>query len=68
MFIANQSCYIKYISVYFSKGWLGGAVLDVFATEPLHKESRLWNLPGVLITPHVAGVSLTNQVGCFLTS
>lgn len=35
-------------------GTLHGAVLDVFATEPLPETSALWALPGVLITPHVA--------------
>lgn len=38
-------------------GRLRGAVLDVFREEPLPSESPLWTLPGVLITPHVSGVS-----------
>ena len=33
-------------------GVVGGAALDVFATEPLPAESPLWELPGVIITPH----------------
>ena len=36
-------------------GHLGGAALDVFKTEPLPKESRLWKTKGLLITPHFAG-------------
>ena len=34
---------------------LAGAALDVFKNEPLPRESRLWNTPNLLITPHVAG-------------
>ena len=36
-------------------GHLAGAALDVFHNEPLPKDSRLWNTPNLLITPHVAG-------------
>jgi D-2-hydroxyacid dehydrogenase (NADP+) len=32
-----------------------GAGLDVFATEPLPPESKLWELPNVIISPHVSG-------------
>ena len=36
-------------------GHLGGAALDVFQKEPLPKDSRLWKIPRLLITPHIAG-------------
>ncbi len=36
---------------------IGGAALDVFEEEPLPKESPLWELDNVLITPHQAGIA-----------
>ncbi len=37
------------------EGWIAGAALDVFETEPLPPESELWELPNVIISPHIAG-------------
>ncbi len=31
---------------------LSGAVIDVFEEEPLGKESRLWDMENVIVTPH----------------
>jgi D-3-phosphoglycerate dehydrogenase len=39
------------------EGRLGGAALDVFQTEPLPVGSPLRDLPGVLLSPHMAGSS-----------
>ncbi len=35
--------------------WIAGAGLDAFATEPLPPDSRLWEFPNVIYTPHVGG-------------
>jgi phosphoglycerate dehydrogenase-like enzyme len=35
-------------------GRLTGAVLDVFATEPLPPEHRMWTTPNVVVTPHMS--------------
>jgi phosphoglycerate dehydrogenase-like enzyme len=34
---------------------ISAAILDVFDEEPLRKESPLWTLPNVFITPHIGG-------------
>ena len=38
-------------------GHLGGAALDVFATEPLLATGEWMDCPNVLLTPHVAGLT-----------
>jgi len=37
------------------ENWIAGAGLDVFATEPLPIDSKLWQLPNVIFSPHVSG-------------
>ena len=39
-------------------GQLAGAALDVFPEEPLPQSSPLWQMPGLIITPHISGGSL----------
>jgi phosphoglycerate dehydrogenase-like enzyme len=40
-----------------TSGQLAAAALDVFATEPLPKDSPLWDTPNLIVVPHAAGGS-----------
>jgi (S)-sulfolactate dehydrogenase len=43
------------------EGRLGGAALDVFENEPLAAGSPLVGAPRLLLTPHIAGVTLESN-------
>ncbi|MFJ2500726.1 MULTISPECIES: D-2-hydroxyacid dehydrogenase [unclassified Streptomyces] len=35
--------------------WIAGAALDVFEREPLGPESPLWDVPDLIVSPHMSG-------------
>ncbi len=41
-------------------GEIAGCALDVFEIEPLPAEHKLWTLPNVLLTPHIAAKDAEN--------
>ena len=47
------------------RGHLGGAVLDVFAQEPLPQDNPMWDMEHVLISPHNSFVGEQNGLRLF---
>ena len=52
----------KALAAALTAGKLGGAILDVFETEPLPPESELWGMENVFITPHISGVDIAREI------
>lgn len=44
-----------------ASGHLGGACLDVFATEPLPADSPLWDMDNVIVSPHSASTAASEN-------
>lgn len=42
--------------------YLRQAILDVFKTEPLPQDSPLWEHPKCIVTPHISGITLLEDV------
>ena len=41
---------------------IAGAILDVFTTEPIENNSKLWHIPNLIISPHVSSDDNGNYV------
>ena len=41
--------------------WIAGAALDTHFLYPLPAEHPLWQMPNVILTPHIAGSSLNQR-------
>lgn len=42
--------------------WISGAVLDVFTEEPLPPDHPFWAMPNVVVTPHISGPSVPEEI------
>ena len=43
-------------------GYISAAILDVFETEPLPRDSPLWDKPSAIVSPHVSGLTQASDV------
>ena len=50
------------LRVKLEKNELSGAILDVFSHEPISKDSKLWDTPNLIITPHISSDSEGNYI------
>jgi phosphoglycerate dehydrogenase-like enzyme len=50
------------LSEKLKKNEIAGAILDVFTLEPIEKDSKLWDIPNLVITPHVSSDDNGNYV------
>tara|TARA_B100000579_G_C22699312_1_gene788980 strand:+ start:6 stop:1025 length:1020 start_codon:yes stop_codon:yes gene_type:complete len=50
------------LRVKLEKNELSGAILDVFSHEPIPKDSKLWDTPNLIITPHISSDSQGNYI------
>jgi phosphoglycerate dehydrogenase-like enzyme len=50
------------LRVKLKKNEIAGAILDVFSHEPIPKDSKLWDTPNLVITPHISSDSEGNYI------
>ena len=48
------------VATALEKGAIAGAAIDVFERQPLPSDHIFWQIPNLLISPHVAGMSKTS--------
>jgi len=52
----------EYLRIKLEKNEIAGAILDVFSHEPLPINSKLWDTPNLVITPHISSDSKGNYI------
>tara|TARA_B100000768_G_scaffold177165_1_gene190933 strand:+ start:310 stop:1335 length:1026 start_codon:yes stop_codon:yes gene_type:complete len=50
------------LKIKLEKNEIAGAILDVFSQEPIPKNSKLWDVPNLVITPHISSDSQGNYI------
>ena len=50
------------LKIKLEKNEIAGAILDVFSKEPIPKDSELWDVPNLVITPHISSDSQGNYI------
>ena len=53
---------VIYLRIKLEKNEIAGAILDVFSKEPIPKDSKIWDAPNLIITPHVSCDSEGNYI------
>ena len=56
----GKVCRIDDLADAIESGEIAGCGLDVFEHEPLPSDHKLWGLPNVLMTPHIAAMEAEN--------
>tara|TARA_Y100001970_G_scaffold17151_1_gene19390 strand:- start:2070 stop:3005 length:936 start_codon:yes stop_codon:yes gene_type:complete len=56
--IVNEKDLLKFLK----NGHLGGAMLDVFETEPLNQVSKFLGIENLILTPHIAGLTHESNI------
>ena len=56
--VVDESALVEAVN----KGYIAGAVLDVFEEEPVPKPHPFWETPGILITAHTAAISFSEEI------
>ena len=47
----------EYLRKKLKKNEISGAILDVFSEEPIKRNSKFWDTPNLVITPHISSDS-----------
>jgi len=47
---------------YLKNGHLGGAMIDVFESEPVKDSKSFSDIPNLILTPHIAGLTSESNV------